>query len=241
MAHEIPWDEDILPECAPARVVEAFIELLGKAWEEVKDEYSPDLWENHITDKLVSWMQDTLRRNQAKWFLFSQNKPPVTNYTPHTRPYGFCDITLIIYSIPLIFECKRLNVVKCDGSCAKLATEYVKEGVNRYLFPEEGSNKTAPQYPSPDGLSGMLGFVMNGIISDAHKAVQEAISLHAVPQAISDPHKPICPAMGAHRFLTVHSDCTGKTVHMHHVLLPVTIPPLSNSLNLFQYRSLQRN
>lgn len=219
MGHEIPWSEDILPELAAPRVVEAFIELLGEAWEVVKSECSAEMIENDITDKIVAWMQVKLRN--AGWWVTQQSKPPVIRYIPGTKSFGFCDITIQIRSKSVIFECKRLNIIRKDDSLVSQATPYVKEGMYRYFFPEENSKKNSPQYPALDGQAGMIGYVMNGIVSDALDSVTASIKSNTVPQTLISPYKPCCPSRGSYRFLSIHQDCTGNAIRMHHVLLPI--------------------
>ena len=219
MGHEIPWSEDILPEFAAPRVVEAFIELLGEAWEVVKGECSSEMIENDITDKIVAWMQIRLR--DAGWWVTQQSKPPAVKYIPGAKTFGFCDITIQIRSKSVIFECKRLNITREDGSFVSQATLYVKEGMYRHFFPEENSKKNTPQYPALDGQSGMIGYVMNGIATDAFTAVTRSIKNYTSPQTFSSPHAPCCPSYGSYRFLTIHLDCTGKLIQTHHILLPI--------------------
>ncbi len=66
------------------------------------------------------------------------------------------------------FECKRLNVVGNSGSRHSLATEYVQEGMLRYL---EG------KYAGGLDKGGMLGYVMDGDVSSAIGAVGRSITV----------------------------------------------------------------
>ena len=219
MQNRISWQADISLDCAVPRVVEAFVELLGSAWDSIKDECSNNSSENEITDKIVSWMQVRLR--SEGWWVYQQAKPPRAKYDVGEKTYGFCDITVQIRSKPIIFECKRLNIYS-GGRFASLATPYVKEGLHRFLFPYPQNGKRTPQYESLDGASGMIGYVMDSAVGSAVCAVQKSLATYATPESQVYPNPPACPATNSFRFLTTHSDCCNQRVTVHHILLPLS-------------------
>ena len=59
-------------------------------------------------------------------------------------------------------ECKRLNVVSANGKRSSLAREYVEKGMMRFI---EG------KYAKGLDKGGMLGYVMDGKVTDAVNAV----------------------------------------------------------------------
>jgi len=65
------------------------------------------------------------------------------------------------------FECKRLNVVNRAGRRRSLATEYVRDGMMRFV---EG------KYAAGLDKGGMLGYVMNGAAPSAIETVGDAVA-----------------------------------------------------------------
>jgi len=66
----------------------------------------------------------------------------------------------------LAFECKRLNVTYPSGKRASLASEYVEEGMMRFV---------TEQYAGGLDKGGMLGYIMDGNMTRATRAVRNAI------------------------------------------------------------------
>lgn len=218
---ERKWLE-VFPNLAPEKVMEQFFPLLGAAWEAKKKVFTAASWEDAITRTLFQWMRKTMRGSSTiHWGLHCQPEIIEEGVNGIGRVIGRCDLIITVSNVEYIYECKRLWPEGKKGAFTKSAQLYATQGLSRFLQASKKQIASKPQYPSWLGVAGMLGYVMNGIISDAHNEVKGAINLHASPKSVSDPHKPACPAAGARRFLTVHSDCIGNTVQIHHVLLPV--------------------
>ena len=111
----------------------------------------------------------------------------------------------------LAYECKRLNVVQ-GGKKYSLATEYVTEGVARFV-----NEKYAENLP----IGCMLGYVLNGNVYDARLRIHRAITLYkgAVALTAGPEHQ---QSMGpAGRFCSRHSRIKGgREIEIRHALLP---------------------
>jgi hypothetical protein len=109
----------------------------------------------------------------------------------------------------LAYECKRLNVIY-NGRRSSLATEYVKEGMMRFI---------TEQYAEGLPIGSMLGFVMDGDIVFATAQLDTAIQTHKAPLALVS--GPTCapPLEGITRFLTEHKRPT-HLIELRHALLP---------------------
>jgi hypothetical protein len=69
------------------------------------------------------------------------------------------------------FECKRLNVISKSGRIRSLASEYVGQGMARFL----GSS---PQYSRNLTQGGMIAYVMNGKTKNAIKSIDRKMRDH---------------------------------------------------------------
>ena len=74
----------------------------------------------------------------------------------------------------LAYECKRLNVTR-SGSTRSLATQYVLEGVTRFV---------SQQYAADLPLGCMLGYVMDGNVKTARRKVRAAMAGHCKDVAL---------------------------------------------------------
>jgi hypothetical protein len=109
----------------------------------------------------------------------------------------------------LAYECKRLNVIY-NGQRSSLATEYVKEGMMRFL---------TEQYADGLPIGCMLGFVMDGDIVFAMAQLNSAIQAHNVPLALVSGPTTAPSIGGITRFLTEHQRPT-HLIELRHALLP---------------------
>jgi hypothetical protein len=69
------------------------------------------------------------------------------------------------------FECKRLNIIRNNGSTESLAKDYVVDGMMRFM----GST---PQYARGLTQGGMIGYVMNNKVENAIDAVDKRVRNH---------------------------------------------------------------
>jgi hypothetical protein len=66
------WRRQLRPETTLEGANQAFIETIGKAWEEKCRIFSSTDREDIITDTLILWIQNEQRRLDDDWFAFSQ-------------------------------------------------------------------------------------------------------------------------------------------------------------------------
>lgn len=110
-------------------------------------------------------------------------------------------------------ECKRLNVMR-NGSRESLGTEYVTEGMMRYV---------TSQYAAKLSQGGMIGYVMNGDIGTAVKSVDRSVRNHCRELCINPPsgledssHRP-----GVAHIKETHHNLHRRKFTLHHLFLPV--------------------
>ena len=113
--------------------------------------------------------------------------------------------------IYLAFECKKLNVIH-NGKRASLATDYVQDGMMRFITGQYAMGLT-------DG--GMIGFVMDGLVDKAIHAVNASIKGRCVALQMPSPYslsssslRPNCQQIKE----TVHL-LSGRNLILHHVFL----------------------
>lgn len=189
---------------------EEFLGLLGVAWDTRKDSFRGENKEDFITRDLVGWMKKHLKATHERWGIHSQAEVIKTNESDDSELAGRTDITISIGSRDIIYECKRLNV-RTDGSRKTLATEYVTQGVNRFL---------TCQYAEDERVGGMLGYVMDGELSHAHKEIRSKIDQKACPKQTIDPDHPL-PYHSFARFRTEHERFQSLPITLHHILIPL--------------------
>lgn len=226
MEEEREWLKDF-PYLAPDKVVAQFFLLLGAAWEAKKGEFTADCWEDDITNELIDWMKKAIRADRPiKGIRWGGVYPQIDLFDEardgKNKVIGRCDLTIVLAkNREYHYECKRLWAVGKKETFTKSARLYVNEGLYRFLRPSEKQIDCEAQYPSWLGFAGMLGYVMNGNVPKALDFVHTAISEHAPAQTLESPCEPPCPAEGAHHFLSLHLDCSGRKLNVHHLLLAV--------------------
>lgn len=112
-------------------------------------------------------------------------------------------------------ECKRLNVVGADGTIRPYASEYVTEGMFRFV---------RGRYASRVRQGGMLGYVLNGDIVNAIQRVATAIKTHAQALGMSTTSglsaSVAMPSDGRFRETTHSRPHSADTFRMHHIFMP---------------------
>lgn len=195
----------------------AFREAVRSAWAQCRKGLASDGHEDHISAKLVA----LLRRQRTRTIPYNivyQPSDPVLDQagTPYIR--GRHDIRVIFAlgddDAALIYECKRLNVVR-DGKKSTLATEYVTDGMMRFV---------TCQYAPRLRQGGMVGYVMNGELADGGGKVRQAILVHAVSLCLEEEPPPAIDDLKADEFTTTHQrlDCASP-LRLNHLLLPLSL------------------
>jgi hypothetical protein len=112
-------------------------------------------------------------------------------------------------------ECKRLNVVGADGTIRPYASEYVTEGMFRFV---------RGRYASRVRQGGMLGYVLNGDIANAIQRVANAINTHVQALGMSTASglsgSVAVPSDSRFRETTHSRPHSADTFRMHHIFMP---------------------
>ena len=109
----------------------------------------------------------------------------------------------------LAYECKRLNV-KRDGRRRSLATQYVMEGLRRFI---------TEQYAEGLPVGCMLGYVMDGDVPFARAKVIEALKRRKQEVGfVGVSHPPVTPR-SAEGFVSDHIRESGTAIEIRHTML----------------------
>ncbi|MFP4121718.1 hypothetical protein [Coleofasciculus sp.] len=112
------------------------------------------------------------------------------------------------------FECKRLNIIRKDNQRESLATQYVEEGMMRFI---------TSQYASGLLNGGMIGYIMNGDIKTALQAVNRGVESRCQELRINPPSG-LCTSSliptNTQVKETLHN-LESRKLTIHHVFLPV--------------------
>lgn len=169
-------------------------------------------------DEITRGLVDRLMKNaEVRAFAFVQDQfhPYRTDDDGRVDSLGQIDFVVSAgcgwpRDVYLAYECKRLNVVADTGQ-KYLATEYVKQGVWRFV---------TEQYSEGLPFACMLGYVLDGRVCVAKRKVQGAIRRNAVmvslvgtPESVRGPQRSI-------QFTTVHSRArSGTAIVLRHALV----------------------
>lgn len=150
---------------------DTFTQAVLLVWERCRVRLSSDNHEDDITKELVLLLLRQ-RKGTVPFRIVYQPSDVVADEKGNAVIAGRHDIRLDFAmddDASLIYECKRLNVVK-DKKKSGLATEYVTDGMMRFI---------SCQYSPRVSQGGMLGYVMDGQLADSSKRVRSAIDIHA--------------------------------------------------------------
>lgn len=206
------WRSHLRPENTPEGANEAFIERLGQAWEAKRAMFSQSHFEDRISRTLAAWIAQEQRKLNGDWSVLCQAESLELEPGGEARVIGRCDLVLTVRNHQIVYECKRLNISNGQGQIRANAQEYVKEGLHRFTVDKK--------YSTVDGICGMIGYVMDGKMENAHRAIRSRLDEICPPEHVVDPEFPL-PGVGNHRLRTTHQ-VTGKpSFSVHHLLLPV--------------------
>lgn len=190
-----------------------FLERVVAVWPSCVKVLPDDPHEDTITENLVAKVSRDKEARRLFHHLEYHYEP--FGYTPEGRAYskGEVDMAVLLNQERdryLAYECKRLNVRR-NGGTRSLATEYVTEGVCRFV-----TEKYAAGLP----VGCMLGYVLDGDASDARTKVLAAIHAEDAAGLLGKP-EPQTPIGPAPRFSTRHERGPGVLeIEVRHALLP---------------------
>ena len=110
----------------------------------------------------------------------------------------------------LAYECKRLNV-KRDGRRRSLATQYVMEGLHRFI---------TEQYAEGLPVGCMLGYVLDGDVPFARTQVIEALRRKKQEVGFVGVSRPTVTPPSAEEFVSDHIRWNDTAIEIRHTMLP---------------------
>lgn len=197
------------------KVDESFTRAVCEVWEHCRQHFASDSHEDAITNQLVLLLRRR-RGHPPPYRVQLQPTEVAADANGKAIITGRHDIHLIFDldddDASLIYECKRLNVVRA-GKKSALATEYVSDGMMRFV---------TGQYSPRVHRGGMLGYVMDGAVDDAMRKVRQAIETRAADLALEDALTAISPSPPGKRFASTHRrPGRASPFHIQHLLLPL--------------------
>lgn len=209
---------------------------------------SADLWSNFFPDDLIP---DILSMVLEVWDIFKANcdeihEVPITKrFRSHLEQYkdqkrlpiridrevpvddistekelGRIDLRLTYgyrSDVYFAFECKRLNVVDKNGTTNSLARDYVgDDGMKRFVG-------VTPKYANGLKQGGMIGYVMNGKIASAIKAIDTQIKKNYLNLQMKSPSGLSPSSKSSNIFIkeSLHH-LPNQEFTIHHVFLPIS-------------------
>jgi hypothetical protein len=137
--------------------------------------------EDPITRYLIMHLRRDPIIRDSPIHIESQRELLPDNPQADPKPIGYLDICVLFLTgsdkLYLAMECKRLNVRQAKNRTATQASEYVTKGMMRFV-----SGQYSPTWP----LGAMLGYVMDGNMQTAYRAIRHQIEQHA-QQLLYDP------------------------------------------------------
>lgn len=157
------WDNFI------ANFIPDILELVLSAWDQMPSP-APDTHENPITKDLCRLMILNKKSPELPFRISYQSVElfPLDGADTGEMDIAFYPAGSSREDIYFCLECKRLHVTK-NGTFSTLATEYVTQGMMRFIN---------GKYSMTVNHGGMLGYVLNGNITQAINNVGSAIQNH---------------------------------------------------------------
>ena len=200
---------------------ERFLNCVMRVWWSCVARSPNDSHEDAITRVLV----DSLARDSMARRLFwceYQFVPFAYAGDGQVVGKGWIDMAMIVdhdRESYLAYECKRLNVMRQDGTRRALAREYVDEGVMRYITEQYAENL-------PTGC--MFGYVMDGDLDFARVRIRAAMTKSRAVLGLQDDLRAQDPIGQLKRFATVHVS-GGRSIEILHALLPFVNGPAASA------------
>jgi len=195
-------------------VHDVLIGAIVRAWPACRASCKSTTLEDEITRKLVIILRNDGTIRSSPFFVESQLELLPADTNGDVSAKGYLDIAVLFFAtsrkVYLAFECKRLNVPLARGGRASLATEYVLQGMMRFV---------RAQYAKKFPLGVMIGYVMDGDVPSAKSTIEDQIKrysrrLHCLKRATINGIPPFA-------LTTTHRRSSGK-VRLTHLLVAVS-------------------
>ena len=191
-----------------------FLERVIALWPKCLKVLPENPYEDLITENLVAVLARDAQARRLFHYVEYHFKP--FGYTAEGLAYSKGEIDMAVLLDQerdryLAYECKRLNVAR-NGGKRSLATEYVKEGLLRFV-----TEKYAADLP----VGCMLGYVLDGNAAAAQAKVVAAIAAQQSVIGLVGMPKNQAPIGPMPRFSSRHSRPSASLeIEVRHTLLP---------------------
>jgi hypothetical protein len=193
-------------------VHDVLVNAIVRCWPACRARCKPTTLEDEITRKLVIAMRkDTIIRS-SPFFIESQLELLPEDLKGNVGVKGYLDIAVLFSAasrkLYMAFECKRLNVSYGSTRRRSLATEYVLQGMMRFVRAQYAKN-----FPT----DAMVGYVMDGDTSIAQSAITKRIKRYK--RRLHCRMRDLKPGLPPSAMITTHSRSCGD-IHLSHLLVP---------------------
>jgi hypothetical protein len=183
-----------------------------RCWPACRATCEPTTLENEITHRLVIILRRDSIVRSSPFFVESQLELLPNDLRGDVTAKGYLDIAVLFFTpgrkVYLALECKRLNVADARGGRRSLATEYVLQGMMRFV---------RAQYAKRFPVGAMIGYVMDGDVLSANSAITTQIIRykHRLRSRLKDVENGTPPAA----LTTTHRRSCGA-IRLSHLLVP---------------------
>jgi len=213
----VTGDIDLWAKNFPSEYIPAVIRLVLNSWQTFK--FTGDPLEVPMTRSFCAHLRSNRNRSldlfRIEWEPYEiDDRGNITGRIDLKFSQGFDE--KVYFSI----ECKRLRVIFPSGF-DNLASKYVTDGMSRYFN---------GQYAQGLDRGGMLGYVMDGRTDEAVQDVKKAIESHRVDLRMeSDDTIRSSSCLSSEQVKeTAHKYGPNDRFIIHHIFLPMSVPPNSN-------------
>jgi len=198
----------------PDNLIPDILEMVVEVWSSfTKPEYKDH--EVPITKRFRASLE---RHKDARRLPFRIDREIPVDDLENSEELGRIDLRLTQgyrSDVYFAFECKRLNIINKQGGTNSLARQYVVEGMMRFV----GEN---PQYARNLKQGGMIGYVMNGKVSNAIRSVNRQIKAYQNELSMELSNGLSASSKSTKNLIKESTHHLPDTVFtIHHIFLPV--------------------
>ena len=203
------WKEEILH--ADRQVVRVLLSVLPDLKKTLQEGLPAPLKEEQITlNLMVALGENGYIREEFRYIEYQHE--PFGQRQKIAYSKGKIDMVVFLDKNKkkyLAYECKRLNVPR-NGNVRSLATEYVQDGIMRFVTGQYSANLPA---------AGMLGYVLDGDLCGAYEKIRQAIHAQFNNGQQAATCGPCRRMDSAKHFTSDHSRDSGEPITILHTLL----------------------
>ncbi len=203
---------DPFADAFPTDLLPAIFALILDEWPRASRPTDKPI-ENRITNCFLGHLQHVMRRNPLPFKFHYRQKLAAAESDSES---GELDICIDSFSRHpdafFVFECKRLNVTYPTRFDSEAASYVGEEGMGCFI---------SGQYPATCDCGGMIGYVMDGVVSTAIDAVNKALHGRRAELRLNPPHELVKAELIADSrvFQSAHQQ-DQRTLLIYHIFLP---------------------